>query len=566
VLARVITRPFDMDINAMDTNETSVGSELSLYDKALHAYRHAYRSLKVMRENYSGDANGLDAIKSAIEAVRKDFEALDSYDGIIPTKFEEKLVSRIDYLSNLHPNDLLIKVLMIIRLLAESNFTPDIPMEKPRRLSTSSNASTSSGYYVVSYQLKPKKLKSVPTSPPAIPLSNRFSPLTNNQNSVNEIPNDDSNKIDSSNSEINNARSPTKEIKIKIDPIWLIKEQTTNWRIIINQLKSELNFNFKMADASKFIKITAGNPTEFKNIRKILDEKNYLYFTSNPKNERPLKAVICGLPSDTPCDLIKQELEKSNFNVIKVVQFRNYVKKTFYNKYLCHLAPGPQNQKIFEIKVITGFSCNVETYKFKGIKQCYRCLYFNHSSENCNLPHRCLKCGEGHSTNTCTKPVTEKPKCANCGEDHLANNRKCPANPLNIKTSRQNSIAARNAANELKLCKKQLPASVNINGTAPLNPIKAKRTYASLLNPPNQNPTPTDFIPRAVTLNKSAKLNEDNGNINNMEKLLKTLKEIESTLKNIQNLCKDLQIVNLNSLFNNLPQMIPNENNCSLSK
>ncbi len=551
--------------------EHEVLSEQEVFDASIKAYRRAHRILKDMRDMYSGQDTAIETINRADEACQKDFTALDSYDGYFPRKLLQPLVSRLNFLRLLRRDDPLTKLDLLIKLLSEVDFSPDIPMECPRRLSVSSNASnSSSNFSTVSYGSKPKKLKNDPTPPPAIPLNNRFAPLsipnsvTEIPLTLTEIPKTVSDNIDSSNSETNIPRSPTKEIKI--DPIWIVKAQETNWRIIIDQTQKVLNFNFKLADAGKFIKITAGNPTEFKNIRKFFDEKNYLYFTSNPKNERPLKAVICGIPSDTPCDLIQQELVKLNFNVIKVVQFRNYVKKTFYNKYLCHLAPGPQNQKIFEIKEITGFSCTVETYKFKGIKQCYRCLFFNHSSANCNLPYRCLKCGEGHPTNSCTKPVTEKPKCANCGEDHLANNRKCPANPLNIKTSRQNSIAARNAANELKLCKKQLPASVNINGTAPLNPIKAKRTYASLLNPPNQNPTPTDFIPRAVTLNKSAKLNEDNGNINNMEKLLKTLKEIESTLKNIQNLCKDLQIVNLNSLFNNLPQMIPNENNCSLSK
>jgi hypothetical protein len=70
--------------------------------------------------------------------------------------------------------------------------------------------------------------------------------------------------------------------------------------------------------------------------------------------------------------------------------------------------------------------------KDKQITQCHRCQQWGHSSFNCGRPSRCAKCGENHSTESCSRPKKKDltaeagpPKCANCGGEHTANYRNC---------------------------------------------------------------------------------------------------------------------------------------------
>ncbi|GFV93642.1 nucleic-acid-binding protein from transposon X-element [Trichonephila clavipes] len=66
-----------------------------------------------------------------------------------------------------------------------------------------------------------------------------------------------------------------------------------------------------------------------------------------------------------------------------------------------------------------------------GATQCYNCNLFHHSSSNCNIKTRCLKCGEPHKTGDCPiKTKIENPTCINCQQKgHLANSHRCPKFP-----------------------------------------------------------------------------------------------------------------------------------------
>mgnify|MGYP005981003095 CR=1 FL=1 len=61
--------------------------------------------------------------------------------------------------------------------------------------------------------------------------------------------------------------------------------------------------------------------------------------------------------------------------------------------------------------------------------RCYDCGGFNHVSKNCHEKIECLKCGEDHATNVCTK---EDECCINCIKENRVN----PAAQLDINHSR----------------------------------------------------------------------------------------------------------------------------------
>ena len=64
----------------------------------------------------------------------------------------------------------------------------------------------------------------------------------------------------------------------------------------------------------------------------------------------------------------------------------------------------------------------------KRITQCYRCQKWGHTSANCGLPPRCVKCSSTHDQGDCPKVTSESVvSCCNCGGNHSANFRGCPA-------------------------------------------------------------------------------------------------------------------------------------------
>ncbi|GFX87254.1 uncharacterized protein TNCV_596031 [Trichonephila clavipes] len=87
--------------------------------------------------------------------------------------------------------------------------------------------------------------------------------------------------------------------------------------------------------------------------------------------------------------------------------------------------------KNLRLKTLGYLSVRVEGYDGRGVTQCYTCNKFNHTSENCHLNPRCLKCGENHITRDCPlKQKLETAYCINCNiYGHMANYRGCPSFP-----------------------------------------------------------------------------------------------------------------------------------------
>jgi len=61
----------------------------------------------------------------------------------------------------------------------------------------------------------------------------------------------------------------------------------------------------------------------------------------------------------------------------------------------------------------------------ESVLQCYRCQGFWHIAANCHHMPRCVRCGEGHSVEQCTRPRND-PVCCHCNGPHHAAYRQCP--------------------------------------------------------------------------------------------------------------------------------------------
>lgn len=155
-------------------------------------------------------------------------------------------------------------------------------------------------------------------------------------------------------------------------------------------------------------------------------------------DQRLLKYVIRGLPVEFQIEKLKEELHKQNIEYNHSSQMRslkgNHCLLPLF--FVTNKNDETLKQKLTFMLYIGNYQIYVEAHKTKGFKQCYNCQRFNHSSLNCSLTPRCLKCGEEHKLKDCTKSSDLPAKCCNCGSDHPTNFSLCPANPQMSKLNR----------------------------------------------------------------------------------------------------------------------------------
>ncbi|KAJ8676551.1 hypothetical protein QAD02_012338 [Eretmocerus hayati] len=84
------------------------------------------------------------------------------------------------------------------------------------------------------------------------------------------------------------------------------------------------------------------------------------------------------------------------------------------------------------------------------VLQCYRCQGFWHVAANCRQLPRCVRCGEPHSVEFCSRP-RNNPICCHCSGPHHAGYRQCPvrlqllnATPVSLTLS-TNRLSSSNA-------------------------------------------------------------------------------------------------------------------------
>jgi hypothetical protein len=143
-----------------------------------------------------------------------------------------------------------------------------------------------------------------------------------------------------------------------------------------------------------------------------LEKNNPLYFIFSPNSEKPIMAVICHLPPDTPAEDISNSLESLGFSVIVINVRQLTTNRRAPNKeplletlplFLVTLIRNAKSQEIFKLNSLNHI-IKVESYRVQtGLTQCYSCQNFGHVWANCKQPPRCLWCGGGHLHRECPK-------------------------------------------------------------------------------------------------------------------------------------------------------------------
>lgn len=164
-------------------------------------------------------------------------------------------------------------------------------------------------------------------------------------------------------------------------------------------------------------------------LKKGLLEDNAPFTTFTRKDEQSPKVVIKGLPAHVE-EEVPAELNNLGFPGATVIKLKSKnTSSTKNSPFMIQLPAGTDISKFRKIKYLCHCVIRIEKYKPNRTSgtQCFRCQRFGHSSRNCNMPPRCVKCTSDHATADCSKKDrTEPAKCCNCNEEHPANYGKCP--------------------------------------------------------------------------------------------------------------------------------------------
>ena len=226
-----------------------------------------------------------------------------------------------------------------------------------------------------------------------------------------------------------------------------IKELTLK---IKNILKNEqFMFNYNRIKETTTLQLTTID--DFNKVKLLLKQKGHQFWTFTPKGEKPKTLIMKYLPEYYSEDDVLKAVENLG-PIIKVAKHKIH--------WMIQFGKSADIENILKTKYI--LMCRIRFEKFKGadIVQCKNCQRYNHTASNCNMPYRCVKCGEQHGAKNCTlkmvdehevkyvkqqdgswKKQTATPKpvfCINCGNNgHTANYKKCPVYQQEIKNKKK---------------------------------------------------------------------------------------------------------------------------------
>ncbi|GFV72678.1 nucleic-acid-binding protein from transposon X-element [Trichonephila clavipes] len=182
--------------------------------------------------------------------------------------------------------------------------------------------------------------------------------------------------------------------------------------------------------SGEFIKLYSDNSEQYRKLLHFVEENKFQFHSITPKQDRPIKVVIKGLPRDSNIEDIQEDLLEQGFHDCKVTQLIGKITKQKLPVFMVTLPRNINNTKIFDLKYLSYLSIRVEGYEGKGVTQCYSCNRFNHTAQNCHMNPRCIKCGQAHQTKECPIKRVENTYCINCKTyGHMANYSKCPLYP-----------------------------------------------------------------------------------------------------------------------------------------
>ncbi|GFU13409.1 nucleic-acid-binding protein from transposon X-element [Trichonephila clavipes] len=169
-------------------------------------------------------------------------------------------------------------------------------------------------------------------------------------------------------------------------PIYL--KITNNYRNQLDQLKEKYpDINSKTS--GKYLKLSLNSHEDQRDLVNFMDQdKNFQFYVIPPKDKKPIKIVIKGLPGCIKPDEIIADLEHQGYSDCSCNQLISKRTKLPLPFFLVTLSRNKENLTIFDLKHVGHMQLQTAT---------------------------CLKCGKAHLTRDCEiKERQENPYCINC--------------------------------------------------------------------------------------------------------------------------------------------------------
>ncbi|GFS72847.1 nucleic-acid-binding protein from transposon X-element [Nephila pilipes] len=205
-----------------------------------------------------------------------------------------------------------------------------------------------------------------------------------------------------------------------------------NSTTLLKKLKNltQLNLTGKLIGSS--LRVYPQTAAAYHQIRSFISQENLQHYTYQLPEDKMIRAVIRGMPIDTPVQEILQDLDELNIHAEECHIMTNKRNDTPMPLFLVTLKKTDENKEIFNLTEICSLKIEVEALRKKiGPAQCHRCQGFFHNSRYCTRNPKCVKCGKNHLTKDCTKPKEVAPTCCHCNGAHTSNYLQCPMNHLN---------------------------------------------------------------------------------------------------------------------------------------
>jgi hypothetical protein len=136
------------------------------------------------------------------------------------------------------------------------------------------------------------------------------------------------------------------------------------------KLKYLVKGSFEFRNTRNGTGVVTGGMMDYSAIRTFFDDQKYHYFTFHAKSEKPIKAVIRQLTSDTPAEDIASSLQDLGFRLISVKQMissrpspKTGANPTNLPLFLITLDRAVKPKYIFKLTNICHVAVKVEAYR-----------------------------------------------------------------------------------------------------------------------------------------------------------------------------------------------------------
>ncbi|GFV33949.1 nucleic-acid-binding protein from transposon X-element [Trichonephila clavipes] len=212
----------------------------------------------------------------------------------------------------------------------------------------------------------------------------------------------------------------------------IVIDASQNTTGVLNTLREHLGTSLEGRFENGKLRVFPKTILEHRKLQSFLAIKKMRSHTFEMADNKQLKAVIRGLPTDYDQKEIASELKGIGFEPSHISILRNRNNNTNMPLFLVVLKRNEENKQIFQITNIGFFRVVIEPLKSSSIPpQCYRCQEFYHHSRLCNTARKCLKCSGSHLSADCKKSTKSPAKCANYSGPHPAKFSGCPSNSIN---------------------------------------------------------------------------------------------------------------------------------------